>query len=786
MENAESAVRVPVHHGFLGARYCPDSNKVQQMIRRILLVLLLGLSAGVAYADSSIGTPINQFSPPPGDTSVDFLREVFGNIVGLVSSGGNLQSNQSDDVLGAMMKVFNSTVLFLGMLLVGYTTVKGTVDSAHDGEILGRKMSSIWVPLRSVGGLAALLPLGSGYSLIQIGILWLALQGVGVADAIWKFAIEQINRDNMISRPMIPDSRPLAANILKFEVCAAAMNKQFQDSGRSTRIKAVPSTETMLNSGELLHYDILDANPVLAVGTSIQNYANAQYTVQNYRWQATDNSYINSVVCGGISWKPSWEASAHLLGQGNSNTKVIKAPILAAHAQAVQNMIQELQPIAAQIVAGQKPTPGAIDQAANNYENALRAAAKNAVSQTNDRARSDFLQAAKDGGWIFAGTWYNHIVKMNDVMQSTLNGLPTSEPIDITDKETKDALQTYQDAMAAADEYTKNRVDSIRQVYYNQTDVRAPQQGEGAWEYVRKLISAPFMGAINQMTQAIAGSNLNHMSQMKSFGDTIVGVGEALLAAMAGASGAANSVAAKATVGVAFDVGAVIQFLSGIVTATVLGLFFFGAVLSTYVPLIPFITWMTSVVNWFVLVLESVIAGPLFAVAHVHPDGDDTVGKAGHGYMMILSLVMRPALMLFGLIGGMLLTQPVVGLINVAYMTVVAGVQADSMTGIVSFFAYVAIYVIVMTTVVHIVFSLIHWIPDNILRWVGAHAGGIASAEGAGDKGHSILVGGTREIKHGGGGSLGGTRQKRPSNDGGAGGELRPSASPSNKDLLGD
>jgi amino acid transporter len=177
--------------------------------------------------------------------------------------------------------------------------------------------------------------------------------------------------------------------------------------------------------------------------------------------------------------------------------------------------------------------------------------------------------------------------------------------------------------------------------------------------------------------------------------------------------------------------------------------------------MIPFITWMTSVVNWLVLVLESVIAGPLMAVAHVHPDGDDAVGKAGHGYMMILSLVMRPSLMLFGLVGGMLLTQPVVGLINVAFMTVVAGVQADSLTGVVSFIAYVAIYVVVMTTVVHIVFSLIHWIPDNILRWLGAHAGGISSAEQAGNQGHDVLVGGVRDVKHGATGGLGGKGHMR-------------------------
>lgn len=747
-------------------------------MKRLSLIVLLGLLTGAAYADS--GASLNQFTPPAGDTSVDFLREVFGSIVGMIASGGNVRAGTTSDVMGSMMRIFGSAVLFLGMLFVGYTTLKGTVDSAHDGEVLGKKMSSIWVPLRTVCGTALLLPLGSGYSLIQVGILWLALQGVGVADQIWQAAIEQINRDNMISRPMIPDSRPLAANILKFEVCAAAMNKQFEESGRPTRIQAVPSTQAKMNTGELLNYDIFDTIPGVGEYTTIKNLANAAYTVNNYQWSATDGYQNNSAVCGGISWKQSWEAS-----EGNSNTKIIKAPLMGAHAQAVQKMIQDLQPVADQIVAGQKPTPGAIDAAANDYENALRSAAKNVVSQTNDRARSDFLSAAKDGGWIFAGTWYNHIVKMNDVMQSTLNALPTSTPININEKETEPALTNYKDAIAVTDEYAKNRVEGIRQVYYNQTDVRAPQEGEGAWEYVKKLLSAPFMGAINQMTQEIAGSNLNHMSQMKSFGDTIVGTGEAVLVAMAGASGAANSLAGKLGGAGVIDWGAVLQFLSGVLTTLITLLLFFGVTLSTYVPMIPFITWMTSVVNWFVLVLESVIAGPLFAVAHVHPDGDDAVGKAGHGYLMILSLVMRPALMLFGLIGGMLLTQPVVGLINVSFMTVVAGVQADSLTGIVSFIAYVAIYAIIMTTVVHIVFSLIHWIPDNILRWLGAHAGGINSAEGTGDKGHDVMVGGVREVRHGASGGLGGkNKTDTPANT-----VTSPSsagASPSNKELLGD
>lgn len=725
---------------------------------------LLALVLSTPLLTLAAGTGLNQFTPPPGDTSVEFLHEVFGHIVTMVSSGDS-STFGADDVLGRMMAIFNTAVLFLGMVFVGYTTIKGTVDSAHDGEILGKKMSEIWVPIRTVSGTALVLPLASGYSTLQIGVLWLALQGVGIADAIWKEAIDQISKDNMIANPILPDARPLAANILRFQVCAEAMNKQYEESGRGTRIKLVSETHVITNSGDLGAVTPLDAVAPIGIYDVVKNYANSRYTVVNYKWSAVDGSgnpdgtYINPDVCGGISWKESWESS-----EGNANTKIVKAPLMAAHAIAVQNMIAELSPAAQQIIAGQKPPPGAIDIATAHYISDLRSAAGEAVRNTNEKARADFLRSAESGGWIFAGTWYNHIVKMNDVMQSTLNSLPSSEPISIIDgRETREALQNYQDAMAVADEYIKNRVAAVKDAYYAETDFRAPQSGEGAWEYIKKLISAPFMGAINQMTEEIAGSNLNHMSQMKSFGDTIIAAGWALVGTMVSAAGVGGSWIAQGTAKLAFDPGAAISMIGGIVTFFSIMLWGMGIMLSIYAPMIPFLTWVASVINWFVLLIEAVLAAPIWAVAHIHPDGDDAVGRGGQGYMMILSLIMRPALMLFGLVAAMLLTQPVTALVNGGFMSAVSGVQADSTTGVISFFGFTAVYVILMTTVLHTVFSLIHWIPDNVPRWIGAHvSGGPASPDQKEREAHQVFAGGVSHAERGVGGAGGHKPQSKP------------------------
>ena len=160
-------------------------------MKRILVLLALLGASSIALA---AGTGLNQFTPPPGDTSVDFLHEIFGKIVNMVASGDDPRGADADDVLGKMMAVFNTAVLFLGMVFVAYTTVTGTINSAHDGEILGKKMSEIWVPIRTVGGTALVLPLASGYSTLQIGVLWLALQGVGIAERAYQHALADFYR----------------------------------------------------------------------------------------------------------------------------------------------------------------------------------------------------------------------------------------------------------------------------------------------------------------------------------------------------------------------------------------------------------------------------------------------------------------------------------------------------------------------------------------------------------------------------------------------------------------
>ena len=629
-----------------------------------------------------------------------------------------------------MLVPFNGAVLFLGALFIAYTTIRGTIDSAHDGEILGRKLSTTWVPLRTLAGTAVLLPVASGYSLVQVAILWLALQAVGIANTIVSAAADEITETNMVSFPNIPNARPLALQVLAAETCAAAMNAHWQETGRKARIELRETTRDIrsASAGELSKSDAL-LFPVVSAIRYAQQYIVSGYTVTDFDWsEVSGGHYVNgTAICGSLRWQESQESA-----DGNGNDKIAKGPIMAAHAAAVRELIRDVRPIAAAIVAGQKPTPIALDSAIHKYERRLVEAAKAAVDQTNDKGRADFLQFLREGGWIYLPTYYNQLIRLQDNIQAALNTLPTATGSRIEELEMPEEVQKLKDAKIVLQELVAARVDrsdAAQRAYQAYWDNEVPTIPKN-WEEFKRWISAPAIGSLNRMTHELAGANLSHIGQIKAVGDTITTAGWTIVGGMMVASGLANSNASKFTIGNVFDIGAALGVMSSFVTSIALILLLFGVWAAFYIPAIPYLMGITAIIKWFVLVFESVIAAPIFAVAHIHPDGDDAVGRAGPGYMMILGNLMRPTLIVFGFFGSIWLAQPIAALINATFMTMVVGAQGDSVSGLGAFITYSGIYCMLMTGVIHSIFTLVNWLPDNVLRWIGGALGahGVADA----------------------------------------------------------
>jgi len=96
---------------------------------------------------------------------------------------------------------------------------------------MGKKWSSIWIPLKAVTGMLLMVPTpGSGYSLVQVVVMWVVLQGVGAANFIWNIVADQIQQGyNVSSRIQIEEPEPekldaLTKNILMASTCMYTFN----------------------------------------------------------------------------------------------------------------------------------------------------------------------------------------------------------------------------------------------------------------------------------------------------------------------------------------------------------------------------------------------------------------------------------------------------------------------------------------------------------------------------------------------------------------------------------
>ena len=169
-------------------------------MKKILIVLLCLFFPMLAFADSAISF----FTPPITDYSVMFLGNLFGDVDGVLQGNGS-------HIMGKLFLVFNSCVLALGGIIVTYTLIVATMNTAHEGQFLGQKWSSIWIPIRATIGLSVLIPKASGYCLMQIFIMWLVVQGVGAADRVWDAALEYLNLGGVFMQAQAP-MNPTTAN----------------------------------------------------------------------------------------------------------------------------------------------------------------------------------------------------------------------------------------------------------------------------------------------------------------------------------------------------------------------------------------------------------------------------------------------------------------------------------------------------------------------------------------------------------------------------------------------
>jgi hypothetical protein len=191
------------------------------------------------------------------------------------------------------------------------------------------------------------------------------------------------------------------------------------------------------------------------------------------------------------------------------------------------------------------------------------------------------------------------------------------------------------------------------------------------------------------------------------------------------------------------------KYISFALFAVFLPLLLYGLALAYYLPAIPFIRWVSALTGWVILIVESLVAAPLWLCAHALPEGEGAAGQHGkRGYLLLLGIIIRPPIMVAGFFSAVILMNVLGRLIGGSFEMFISGASQSKIIGITGTFSMLIILGIVVIMTANKCFSLIHHLPEHVTNWIGQqfHSLGEQSDQ-AGVKG--VFVGSTNAVSSG-------------------------------------
>jgi conjugal transfer/type IV secretion protein DotA/TraY len=634
-------------------------------------------------------------------TAEELLAKAFGaDWANLTQSTGD--PNDPGTIIGALLMVFNVAILTGTALIVLWTLLVGTMETAHHGETLGKRYSTLWAPIRSVLGIALVTPAVGGFSMLQIAMLMVISVSVGVANKMWTAGIEFIADRGGLVPPVVEVDKSLPGHILSVLTCAEYMKKE-------------------------------DGN-TLNLNVSTSSTEEVYITTHSYSMRGS-NAYSTPTgrnVCGSV------KLTCPQAGAGASATERAGQLACEAHAQGLSAMITRLQPIAQQLVDDEQVTDNAIGQSVLDYNEKLEIGMDSAFDElTNNRDQytDDFIDRATNQGFLMAGSWYFTLSQMNKEISKAVR--VNIERSGIKTDRVPNFEEGLQPVLVKADAYIKSEhnPDLVAGTAAEKTDREVAQLGNKIWNPIRNLHT--YLYSLNATDDPIA--------QLQGYGDAILtanGVVISLYVSAKTLSKSAEKVAdsmswvpfiGQVTSGGAGVMSGALEGITPLILAAIFSLFVLGGLLAYYIPAIPFIMWTMGIVGWMVMIFESLIASSLWGAAHAHPEGEGLTGQsAKQGYLLFLNVLVRPMLLVFGLFAGMLVMMGASYITIQGFSTFSGALQAENFTiiGVYEFIFLSAIITGLLITVIHKSHAMIYTTADNVMHWIGAGGPSHGEAEG--------------------------------------------------------
>lgn len=809
------------------------------------------------------------FSFGADDLSIRMLNFLFSPILSLFNDYGTTAASTTgiSQAFSAGFTLFNQAMAFLASAYVLIHTASAIIRTAHEGEVMGKSWSTSWVPLRIGFGYFVLIPLSSGYSLIQVAIMFFTLSGVGLANSLSTVMTTMFLKADVTTTVQLTQPPPsqmaykLASESYKSLSCVQYGNEYISGKNASWGYNiapmglseviiegekntyffgGVPNAEfggnyPLVNTGININEYRLTAHAINDAANSVGNFFASVPLMGSITQSAGEflGGSFSSDVCGKITYlnPASLDESTldSVYGGDSTAIKQFKSEFANVYNQALRKMISSLGELVYSYYVNDKDVNAVFDDkeyamqfdaAAAEFDNTIKNWVKTKLTPdpvnndkltTNiaDNVTDEFIVDLLKDGWISQGAAYFRMSKITEEINGTIDGssLMTVGSRDryrnqdgsYTNNTSEDELIIEIQPKLADAEARMNEWLSILNTYYktiNSTGstlinpVTAYSQANNAnsqnplldsfFESMFSIVGQNAEGLY--MVMAPTGGANNHEDRIffledakspivvaQQLGNIFTAIGVSFLTAFFAASATMTSIGAAAISG-GGSIGALL-FVVPMMLVVVVSVLFCGLTFAYYVPMIPFIVWIGGIVSWLVSVLEAMIIAPIWAISFLSPEGDGFAGqKAEQGFLLILSVFLRPTLMIFGMFAALGVSFVVFAYINAVFMTVFIDASPSafmSEIGIFKWFAKWIIYVILFITTMNTIYSLIHIIPDRVLRWIGGGDAplGDMGVEQANKQAFGIAVGTGSQATSQGAGAMG-NKSQAPTPDG--------------------
>lgn len=320
------------------------------MIARLKNYILLALVFLPIAAFADIGDLMSFLTPSQGEFSIRMLSKLLGSI-------GNVLYGDGNQIIGVMMGVINSCAVILIGVAVCFTVWDGVISAASNGEMMQHKgRKTVFTILRIVIGFCLVAPGSTGYSLGQNGVVWVVVQGVGLADRVSDKLYNYIKDGGLVfvAKPSKPTDispyMPTGATVMKSAICMYKLQDIMIKEQKTQEEAAKRAAESEMSATVIA----APAKKIVEVGYSVNSDNTISFGTRNPDYDPSDSTkgYMYSTECGKLVMSVSDSVLRGYRLDGNATQDQVNAEknvIMGYIKSAVGETVQNVLPIAKEI-----------------------------------------------------------------------------------------------------------------------------------------------------------------------------------------------------------------------------------------------------------------------------------------------------------------------------------------------------------------------------------------------------------------------------------------------------